>query len=171
MQSAGCGLFKYSVWIICRSFCVCLRPPSPEKSSQSSPLMLSGIPLRTSSFVFSVRYIHTPCPNSAKWFFHACSFRNSFAWAKRENNAISCSSSSTITVTSFLSRHSFKCSTAGIWTKTLDFNRLVSCRFSQSLKTAVFYNARSLSIEPYLMRRSGFMYTQPCEKNNLANLQ
>lgn len=53
---------------------------SPEKSNQSSPLMLSGIPLRTSSLVFSVRYIHTPCPYSAKWFFHACSFRNSLAW-------------------------------------------------------------------------------------------
>lgn len=53
---------------------------SPEKSSHSSPLMLSGIPWRTSSLVFSVRYIHTPCPYSVKWFFHACSFMNSFAW-------------------------------------------------------------------------------------------
>lgn len=94
MQYAGCGLHQCSVPLnqmqhctprVCR---VCLfQPPlpfsSPEKSSQSSPLMLSGIPLRTSSFVFSVRYIHTPCPYSVKWFFHACSFMNSFAWAKR----------------------------------------------------------------------------------------
>lgn len=56
----------------------------PEKSSHSSPLMLSGIPLRTSSLVLSVRYMHTPCPYSAKWFFHACSFRNSFAWAVKQ---------------------------------------------------------------------------------------
>lgn len=56
----------------------------PEKSSQSSPLMLSGMPLSTRSLVFSVRYIQTPWPYSAKWIFQACSFRNSLAYKKRK---------------------------------------------------------------------------------------
>lgn len=43
-----------------------LSLPLPERSSQSSPRMLSGIPFSTSSRVFSVRYMQIPCPYSAK---------------------------------------------------------------------------------------------------------
>lgn len=67
---------KVVLWVLS---CLQEAGSSPEKRSHRSPLMLSGIPLRTRSLVFSVRYMHTPCPYSAKWFFHDCSFRNSFA--------------------------------------------------------------------------------------------
>lgn len=59
---------------------ICQVLNSPENRSQRSPLMFSGMPCSTSSLVFSVRYIHNPWPYSAKWFFQACSFRNSLAW-------------------------------------------------------------------------------------------
>ena len=56
----------------------------PEKRSHNSPRRHSGSPLRTSSRVLEVRYMHTPRPNSKKWIFHDSSFIFSLAWKKRE---------------------------------------------------------------------------------------
>lgn len=60
----------------------------PEKSSQSSPLKASGIPLTTKSRVFFVRNILTPWPRSKKRIFQDCSFIFSFNYKNQKKKTI-----------------------------------------------------------------------------------